>query len=78
MGFGIRKLAQGIRNPLNYLIPESKFHWHGIRNPVPGIQNPRCEIQNLSSTDWNPGARFSKDPENFRARKEILKLKPVT
>ena len=25
-----------------------------------------------------PGARFSKDPETFRTRKEILKLKPVT
>ena len=24
-----------------------------------------------------PGARFSKDPETFRARRQILKSKPV-
>ena len=31
----------------------------------------------LSTCFTTPGARFSKDPETFLARKKILKLKPV-
>ena len=46
LGFGIRKLAQGIRNPANDWNSESKFYRQGIRNPVPGIRNPQRGIQN--------------------------------
>ena len=46
LGFGIRKLAQGIRNPANDWNSESKFYRQGIRNPVPGIRNPQRAIYN--------------------------------
>ena len=45
LGFGIRNIAQWIRNPTNDWTPESMFQslesrtW--IRNPRHGIQNPR-------------------------------------
>lgn len=39
--------VQGIQNTSNDWKLESKFHWQGIRNPVPGIQNPQRRI-------WNP------------------------
>ena len=41
LGSGMRKTAEGIRNPTYDWNPESKFHWQRIRYPGPGIQNPR-------------------------------------
>ena len=47
LGFDIRNTAQAIRNPANNWNPEYKFQWQAIRNPVIGIRNPQCGIQNL-------------------------------
>ena len=41
LGSGMRKTAEGIRNPTYDWNPESKFHGQRIRYPGPGIQNPR-------------------------------------
>ena len=46
LGFGIRNAAQEIRNPFEHWTEESKVNWQRIRNPVPGIRNPRCGTQN--------------------------------
>ena len=60
LGFGIRNSAKGIRNPANDWKLESKFHWQGIRNPGPGMQNPQRRI-------WNPGLSWITvhGPTNF-------------
>ena len=44
LDLGIRNSAQEIRNPANDWNPESKFHWQGIRNSIPGIKNPQRGI----------------------------------
>ena len=51
MGFGIHDSALGVQKPANNWNPESKFHWQGIQNPVVGIWNPWCGIQN-SRLSW--------------------------
>ena len=45
-GFGICGSAQWIRNLDNYWKQDPKFHWKGIRNPVPGAHIPQRGIQN--------------------------------
>ena len=51
--FGIQNTAHGIYNTTNDWNPESKLHWQRIRNPVPGIRNQRCGIQN-PRLSWIP------------------------
>lgn len=46
-GFGICDSAQWIRNPHNYWKQDPKFHWKGIRNPVPGVHIPQRGFQNF-------------------------------
>ena len=47
LGFGIRNLAQGIRNSASDWNPESKFHGlQRIRDPIPKVRNPQRGIQN--------------------------------
>ena len=46
LDLGIRNSAQEIGNPANDWNPESKFHWQGIGNSIPGIWNPQRAIQN--------------------------------
>ena len=44
LDLGIRNSAQEVRNPANDWNPESKFHWQGIWNSIPGIKNPQRGI----------------------------------
>ena len=60
LGIGIRIPEYSSRTPesINDWNPESKFYRQRIRNPVPGVQNARREIQN-PRLSWIPllGAR---------------------
>ena len=49
--FGIRKSAQGIRNPTNDWNPESKFHWRGVRNPSSTDKESKVQWQGIQSVE---------------------------
>ena len=64
LGFGIRNIAQGIRNLTNDWNPESKFYWKILESSIWNPESWALEsgipltigIQNPSSTEkyWNP------------------------
>ena len=71
LGLGIRNTAEGIRNFTNDWNPESKFHWHRIRNLGPGIWN-------LESMAWNPESKTVLDSLTWNEKMiHITKIKII-
>ena len=62
LGFGVRNIAQGIRNPFNdWTNPESKFHWQRLQSSIWNPESMACNPESktvLDSLTWTYTTSF--------------------
>ena len=73
LGFGIRNLDCGIRNPANGGIPLTRNPESTARNPESTAWNPESTAWNPESTAWNPESKTVLDYLTWGVIAEIIR-----